>query len=372
MLRIAVLITALLLSIFTFWIVFTEPGNAPLPLEGTVVLDGKTYTKQQVLDDFLKVAFVDQPWSDAPYMEVMIAGKRVDKPEALVARRRQRIRPAKYISKEAWWSRFYYTDDFLPHLNALHRWADVKQLGVTFIYPSPYPQDRSQALRQVVVASGSFVQQLSHLTGVAMFVEAIGERKDLWSAEVLSNKKDQAKQIRISFVSASPVGAHSFTTPSTFNLFKKKGFGAIAIDAEFSFDYYIDPLLARKIAYTVGVNAQVDGYFLHEANNEIGAAICPIPYILPENLMLSLVRECLVRSLGLPGLSANSSALLGNYNAAYNHMTDPTATQAFEAASPQPMTEYDEAMLRLLYCADMKVGDTKEQIHRRLQRSSCL
>ena len=70
----------------------------------------------------------------------------------------------------------------------------------------------------------------------------------------------------------------------------------------------------------------------------------------PENIKRQLVTECLIRALGLPGLSVSSS---GSVLAAW------ADTGQFSA-----LTDYDLMMIRVLYDDRIEPGMNAEQAHR--------
>lgn len=150
--------------------------------------------------------------------------------------------------------------------------------------------------------------------------------------------------------------------------------------------YQLNSRYVGAIPFTASSKAQVDGFLLPNADNTLGLAVCRILSTLPQNIMRTLISECLVRSMGLPELSRLSTkALVGPWNSAYDRteklpatdadaivwpgMRDKTlAAEKFYATLPPAegsvehsgaLTEYDKTLLSLLYCAAIKSGSDK-------------
>lgn len=135
------------------------------------------------------------------------------------------------------------------------------------------------------------------------------------------------------------------------------------------------------IEFTPFARAQVDGLILPEVDNHIGMAICRIRSGTPDEMLATLIGECLVRSLGLPEMSKlKESALIGHWNALEDPESKTLALDGKSAGRPPmiprtdreiPTTEfnrriaseglaqYDAAMLQLLYCGVIQPGMDK-------------
>lgn len=177
------------------------------------------------------------------------------------------------------------------------------------------------------------------------------------------------------------------------------------------------------IDFTPLSRTSVTGYLIPDDTGNIAFSVCEIWPYFQKNLEAALVTECVLRSLGLPNQSANPSALLGDWNSAHaehsklraldgnetnipwttqlinlqkkflSEMPDnqyldeyPPYTEAVEKllryfphgeiiideqlSSP---TDYDLAILSLLYCNDLQAGDVKDTVISKLASThNCL
>ena len=133
---------------------------------------------------------------------------------------------------------------------------------------------------------------------------------------------------------------------------------------------------------------QVDGYFLSNENSEIVFSVCYIKDQHPETTLKKLVRECVLRSLGLPEIqrvSENSvlgpwnrpfaeSVDLGTVEAALQTVLDKDSTRALlrscgalfayfpyghgEGPEEIGLSDFDKEMVRVLYSTELKAGMT--------------
>lgn len=173
------------------------------------------------------------------------------------------------------------------------------------------------------------------------------------------------------------------------------------IDAEF------EPLLFGSVRFTPYGRAQLEGFFTPSYRNEIEFSACKIMPLLPDDLYKALLTECFLRALGLPETSkiANES-LVGKWNRVFEPVSGRQVLDGEDAVTLLPnidpvrsdfpgvekankyvtailqknkarfrlaeqnadffkkyhrFSEYDKAMLKLLYCRDMKAGLDKQQ-----------
>ena len=118
--------------------------------------------------------------------------------------------------------------------------------------------------------------------------------------------------------------------------------------------------LLTAVHFTPYSTLQVDGYFLPNADNSIGMSFCFIAAGNDEATTRALVRECLVRSLGLPDAPRLLPAMvLGLWN---DQTSSLGHTKAWFAARP-PITEFDKFMVKLLYSKDITPGMSITDVH---------
>lgn len=127
-----------------------------------------------------------------------------------------------------------------------------------------------------------------------------------------------------------------------------------------SFRDDFEQYLTTRVVFTAGSEHQVDGYLLPAADNSIGMAFCFINAFHPPEIVQALVRECLVRAMGLPESSDTRSP---HYNHGITSLwNDPLTKSQRENRSlykaPPEITELDQHLLRTLYHPAIKPGMT--------------
>lgn len=101
------------------------------------------------------------------------------------------------------------------------------------------------------------------------------------------------------------------------------------------------------VTFTPDMPYQVEGYIFPNAKNEIGMAICFISDEHEESLVKALVRECMVRSMGLPANSAGFG-ITGPWN-------NPKSKLELRLKNSQ-ITIWEKYLLKLLYHPAVKPG----------------
>lgn len=257
-------------------------------------------------------------------------------------------------------------EDGLPHLGVINKWETPVNVG--FYLPQYYYGKRDGFTDHNIDKIKSFaemsVKELSEITGLQIGIYELEDERD---------KTEDFARIRI--------------VPLKNNLIKNyfKSYriyrGSHYMWPEGVFVPMYQDSLIGMVEYTPDTLSQVDGYFIPEVDDSIGLAVCNIYPYQEDYVLKALVQECLLRSLGLPSISPNTEkTLLGHWNKAHDkyskrEMTDKNAhfpqkggniTIDFPAsypsdlsdkeAVPEDITAYDKAMLKLLYCPDIKAG----------------
>lgn len=164
--------------------------------------------------------------------------------------------------------------------------------------------------------------------------------------------------------------------------------GVAIIGEQNSIDYRraVEPALLTAVHFTSYTDQQVDGYLLPNADNSIGMSFCFIgANRLEPPILRALVRECLVRSLGLPNApSLLPTMLLGLWNGQLpgesraliwmnrpGALKDaPTSYSAKEwGPSTPPITEFDRFIIRTLYNSQIRPGMTLTDIYHLASRT---
>jgi|GEM_PF-4630829 len=134
-------------------------------------------------------------------------------------------------------------------------------------------------------------------------------------------------------------------------------------------------------------NQSVDGTLLSDQNNIIQKSYCLIDTHLEPERRKTFIKECLLRSMGLPNPSSNRGSALNAYNndpkfsKKVSEVRNPAAIiktsslvklieEIKEDGSKIP--EYDFLLLKTLYCDDLKAGDDKNILTDKfLNKDSC-
>jgi|GEM_PF-2792266 len=140
--------------------------------------------------------------------------------------------------------------------------------------------------------------------------------------------------------------------------------GGLSATYTHSFRDDFEQYLTTRVVFTAGSEQQVDGYLLPAADNSIGMAFCFINAFHPPEILQALVRECLVRSMGLPESSDTRSvyyrhAITSLWN---DPLTKPQRENRNLFKAPPEMTVLDQHLLRTLYHPAIKPGMTTMEL----------
>lgn len=103
---------------------------------------------------------------------------------------------------------------------------------------------------------------------------------------------------------------------------------------------------------------EMDGYLLPKGNNELGFVVCKINIPIDDEPLESAITECLIRAMGLPGLSSSRNTSLGGVHSIKKDSGH--------------ITPYDAYMVKLLNCPSLKSGMDKNQIFQVLTKKNCI
>lgn len=123
----------------------------------------------------------------------------------------------------------------------------------------------------------------------------------------------------------------------------------------------VEPHLLSAVRFTPYSGQQVDGFLLPNADNSVGMAFCFIRTDSAPQMIQAMVRECLVRSLGLPSSSSGSPEPVGSWH--------PNLLQQWNDSRPNgavlpAITEFDRLMIRTLYNPAVKPGMSIDDIYK--------
>ena len=145
------------------------------------------------------------------------------------------------------------------------------------------------------------------------------------------------------------------------------------------------PQLKTAIYFTPSYYQQVDGFILPKADNSIGTSYCFIFEGHEPSILKTLVQECLMRSLGLPGIASdNSGSLLGLWNNKYQAqyippfnpdtiypMDKPELSPEYKSQEnkagnsvPTDFSNFDIFITKLLYSPAIQNGTSYDKINK--------
>lgn len=103
---------------------------------------------------------------------------------------------------------------------------------------------------------------------------------------------------------------------------------------------------SAKVSFTPGLLSQVSGYFVLDADGGIQFAVCKISDELPVPMIEPIVKECLLRVMGLPSLQdIEEESFLTAWNGSMSSRYALSAYMQEKSGIPP----YDQAILRALY-----------------------
>lgn len=389
----------------------------------TFILDGKTYIKEQLIDDFLNVAFSDVPWNaDAGEEERLKIYEGLFPPDR----------------KLSWWETFFGKEDdrhedveqwctvilnspvFTKHLlgskcanqlnrrNVINKWEKNKiTIAVGFPFYSNRPAVHEK-YKHLMLDKPPFVydgyekdfyrfekiiqKQISDIS------EAAGLPVEFYKLEDTSkDKTEDYARIRIIPIPVMQNNRTSMQAPGYL-------FHPFALERD-----YLNGVLFQSFTFDY-----IDGYILPDKSLSLDMAICKVNPSLDEPLLSAFINECIVRSLGLPSMSVAKDSVLGSWHVIENDQIDQRfkmfaykigdkiidvniqsreyykeigmAEEAKQMEkglvwleipqdrmlSYQKMSAYDKFLVSILYCPFIKSGMNKSQVKEILQKDdSC-
>lgn len=115
----------------------------------------------------------------------------------------------------------------------------------------------------------------------------------------------------------------------------------------------LERLLNTRTSFNNSLH-HVEGYFLSNENNEIQMAVCYIWEGHQPDVLRGLIRECLLRSLGFPGVT-NRHSEHGSLLKGWNGST-PWPEYVDYLQKPFALFDNDQSLLELLYSKEIQAG----------------
>ncbi|MES9822813.1 MAG: hypothetical protein ABW127_00110 [Candidatus Thiodiazotropha endolucinida] len=119
----------------------------------------------------------------------------------------------------------------------------------------------------------------------------------------------------------------------------------------------VEPNFISAVYFTPNTKKHVEGYFLPNHKNEIDFAVCYLMEGHEENMVRAMVRECVVRALGLPD-ATTIDRLPNNILSSWNDQTQWSRGSGTPQLPEEPpsLTEADKLMLHMLYLPKIRPG----------------
>lgn len=404
------------LAALMFLFCATDGARAFADDEKTYVLDGEIYTKANIINDFLNVAFTERNWNSD-------LGKEKQK-ELLDS---------------------YFSASPNPSIN-LHNLGEISEGSVPWLAPhigeklnqplnsrnvlSKWDHDRIYVgidwPRYVTAEANYFIGTWYTYSG---YPENAATPFSIKGAEqhyslFLEAIKDQV--YRISESTGREIGIVEPWNPQDISVNHAKirivpSYGLHPRNFKNFFEYGhtfspedLEPVLFNGVLFESYTDTYFDGYLLPKKDLSLDISICKIDPSLPPEFFIPLLNECLIRTLGLPGMSVSHNSLLSRWHSppgqnkvwsklifSYNdeefrsyifsdqslnlrhHYSDSPkqpaqnyygAEKIFELDPSQMnrfrnLPAYDLVMLSLLYCPALKSGMTPEEARGVLEKS---
>lgn len=321
--------SALFFVLFSLFLITQKIAVADVRLPRS---DNLGITAEGLSWDFYRVAFSEAIWTSA-----FVDGDIIFNSKKYDAFIEGEYRSPDWYHKEfPWIYDAIYNEGGTPRIRSLNKWNN--DVDITFGFP-----EFEGASSHILTAYEDIpIDQKIHLESIV--------RK---GSQLFLSDLSAATNLNMQFRSSGASGnnkIHLIFLNS--NYFEEEGFKlkpyepqAPGFSGELSFVDHIEPLLHAAIPFINGKNS-VDGFFVSDSRNVIKFSVCHIWGGHSDDMILALVGECLLRSLGLPDSSMNKrrgESLLG----------DPPAQGDGVALRLSP---YDKLLLGLLYHSDMKPG----------------
>ncbi len=374
------------------------------------MVGAKEYTRAEVIEDFLSVAFSDIPWNAD-------AGEE-DRKKLLNAFAVGNPNPKSKIDKKVHQlnsnpAGTIWLDEHIHYIgkgpiykrDVITKWND-KVITIGFGVPYSARIHKANAnLANLKLYYQSFERQMEKGEGVRIkkLFSEIRERLPALSQSI--NKTIKLMHPRDVWDN-SPVFARIRIIPS-----EQPSFRSWLAQIHAPSPYAYDSRFLNGILFQSYARSYFDGYLLPKASHDLDIAVCIINPRMDSVFYEAMLTECLVRSLGLPAMTKNKNSILSHWHsnpqslfkntASYkigDRYVDPRKTkqavlekeeniktakateQIYQnktyivldedrLESFRNVTEYDQAMLSILYCKDIKPGMSKKQVRDVLSKS---
>ena len=393
--------------------VHADTASAP-PL----VLDGVAYSKSTFILDFMRIAFAEASWSADPLNSVL-QGRNELIGGAVV---RKKFFPSFPNGFPVWLREYIWREQGEPDYAALSRWP---QSGVTISTGWPPPSKQRERFKGFSQrAEQQALRHINDLQAAIGLPVRFMNPADETTTDFARIRIVDALSLNFFFDNKFKINGRGYNVvPIPITQPDFMGPPVLSDYAEHGIMLAYEGKLLDAVRFTPFARVLVEGYYVMDEDNNIDFAAC---YIWPHHqdaLFNALVTECLVRAAGLPSVAAAPPEIpvLGKYSALENwnkahdshskrHVLDgegvnddfysltmrqtesrvsegygePALLSVEENAKiqayieddpsyfphrrtetekvPQALTDYDKAMLNMLYCTRLKTGASRFQV----------
>lgn len=367
---------------FFFTLAFSFNTKADLPSEDTIrtnrsLAEDGSLNQKAITQIFLNLAFVKTVWGDnttAALLQNPNDGLSFD--NRFIHRKYATLSNEQLGNLDANipWAREYITRvNGVPPFPAINKWDTNISIGFgwpTFLVNLNFPtsplnaQVPSDVLEYVKEAATSLSSMVGH--EVKVYTPSNETSKEHGKLRIVF--LDDMRNSRSHFKLDRAVSTLPFD------------------DNRNNFTHGIEPAFIGAVEFTHESRSQVEGYILPSPSGSIERAVCYIWSGHSASMRKSLVLECMLRSMGLPGYSyANMSGLLGNWNAVNEAISKKTSLDGFppseklsqnhqESHAPidvaADITNLDKLFVRILYRSNIKAGDSYNTALQKVQKFS--
>lgn len=335
----------------------SSPKHLETLIPSSILLDGATYKREQLLYDFGQIAF-------SSFIQPNLFPERgLFNPFSNINGGKTDFNPYLFKKEYPWLYEYIFRDLGTPKYFALNKWQSPIRISLG------YPNDLNP-LRELKGKPVLSTRKYPRLTNDGepmheMFLSgpSLEEIPFRIRAEVSKSVLDVLPVLKeITNLPVAFIPPEQETLSNRGNLrivlfhdvsewettFKKGNKVSYIQGLATGYDFRNDiegEMLTTGVHFTPNMNRQVDGFFLADKSNEIELSICYLWDGHEPQLLSALVSECLLRSLGLPDASyrATNSMLNGWLQGKSNK-------------PPAKISDYDKFIAKLLYDPRLKAG----------------
>ncbi len=249
-----------------------------------------------------------------------------------------------------WLSEFIYRRDGLPRYGVINKWGG--SVTVSYGYPNDLIPEKGESV--ALYANGEGGPKSEEVKAIAdNQIEKTAKMITAVTGVPISFVPARAKEVR----DLGNLRVIFVDNTDSWKTKYKKGNGGTYMTSIFprkvTFRPQITNLIPSIVWYTPYSSSQVDGFFISDSNNNIKMAFCYIWEGNNKNIIPLLIKECLVRSMGIPDSSsfAPKDSILSLWNAQENYRDTRIYDRLGEDAA------FDMKILATLYRKDIVSGE---------------